>query len=198
MILRKRKKTFINLKKPLHLPSSNNSNRYASATILKGIFQQQSTNFIIQLCSIVKPPSNYFSQPITEQISLQWFFHPFPLFKILKASYANSMQLVLNHNHNHFTTHFLGPPGWAGARRNLLDFMVLERITTGSHTDNPSGHISNPPPSIPPFLCQMPFLLQPSQFILAWDRHRNTLDCIPPWLTTVIIKTLHATRNVNK
>jgi len=25
----------------------------------------------------------------------------------------------------------------------------------------------------------MPFLLQPSQFILPWDRHRNMLDCIP-------------------
>jgi len=23
----------------------------------------------------------------------------------------------------------------------------------------------------PPFLCRMPFLAQPSQFILAWDRH---------------------------
>jgi len=30
----------------------------------------------------------------------------------------------------------------------------------------------------------MPFLLQPSQFILACDRHRNMLDCIPPWLGT--------------
>jgi len=28
----------------------------------------------------------------------------------------------------------------------------------------------------------MPFLPQTSQFILAWERHRNMLDCIPPWL----------------
>jgi len=43
----------------------------------------------------------------------------------------------------------------------------------------PSGPISDPPPSIPSFLRQMPFLPQASQFILAWDRHTNMLDCIP-------------------
>jgi len=32
---------------------------------------------------------------------------------------------------------------------------------------------------IPPFLRRMPFLLQRSKFILARDRHRNMLDCIP-------------------
>ena len=40
-----------------------------------------------------------------------------------------------------------------------------------------SGLSASPPPS--PFLCQMPFLPQPSQFILAWDRHRIMLSCIP-------------------
>jgi len=44
----------------------------------------------------------------------------------------------------------------------------------------PSGLISSPPPSIPQVLRRMPFLPQPSQFILAWNRHRNVLDCIPP------------------
>ena len=49
----------------------------------------------------------------------------------------------------------------------------------GRHTDNPTGCHSIrtnqiPTSNIPsPFLCQMPFLLQPSQFILAWDRHRT-------------------------
>jgi len=47
----------------------------------------------------------------------------------------------------------------------------------GRHTDNPAGHHSirtnqRPTSLIPPFLCQMPFLLQPSQFILAWDRRQ--------------------------
>jgi len=32
--------------------------------------------------------------------------------------------------------------------------------------------ISDPPPSSPPFLCQTPFLPQPSHFILAWDRYQ--------------------------
>ena len=45
------------------------------------------------------------------------------------------------------------------------------------HTDNPARRhsmLTNQQPTslIPPFLRQMPFLLQPSQFILAWDRHQ--------------------------
>ena len=41
----------------------------------------------------------------------------------------------------------------------------------------------------------LPFLPQPSQFILAWDRHRNMLDCVPsglvtPWLGSVWLVTL--------
>jgi len=37
----------------------------------------------------------------------------------------------------------------------------------------PSGLISDPPPSPPsPILRQMPFLLQPSHFSLAWGRHQ--------------------------
>ena len=50
---------------------------------------------------------------------------------------------------------FLGPPGWAGARRELLDFMVQGKINRGRHTDHPAGHHSiqtnqcSPPPSSP-------------------------------------------------
>jgi len=32
------------------------------------------------------------------------------------------------HHHNHFMVLFPGPPGWAGARRELLDFMVQGKI----------------------------------------------------------------------
>jgi len=72
-------------------------------------------------------------------------------------------------------------------KKLLLDFMVLGRITRGAHTDNPGGRHSiwtnQQSTSInPPFLHRMPFLPQPSQFILAWERHRNMLNCIPPWL----------------
>jgi len=35
----------------------------------------------------------------------------------------------------------------------------------------PCGLISDPPPSCP-ILRRMPFLPQPSQFILTWDRHQ--------------------------
>ena len=33
------------------------------------------------------------------------------------------------YHHNRFTALFPGPPGWAGARRELLDFMVQGRLT---------------------------------------------------------------------
>jgi len=38
----------------------------------------------------------------------------------------------------------------------------------------------------------MSFLLQTSQFILAWVRHRNMLDCIPmAWCTVINEKKKH-------
>jgi len=40
-----------------------------------------------------------------------------------------------NHTpHNHFMALFPVPPGWAGARRELLDFMVQGKINSGRHT----------------------------------------------------------------
>jgi len=42
-------------------------------------------------------------------------------------------------HHNRFTALFLGPPGWAGARRELLDFIVQGEIYRGRHTDHPAG-----------------------------------------------------------
>jgi len=51
------------------------------------------------------------------------------------------------HHHNHFMALFPGPPGWASARRELLDFMVEGEINRGRHT--PSGlttaHLHHPP-----------------------------------------------------
>jgi len=69
----------------------------------------------------------------------------------------------LVHTHNRFTALFPGPPGWAGARRELLDFMVQGKINRGRHTDHPAGRHSvrtnqcQPPPS-PFFTGRMPFL----------------------------------------
>jgi len=48
-----------------------------------------------------------------------------------------------------FTALFPGPPGRAGARRELLDFMVQVKINRGRHADHPavrsSAHRHNPP-----------------------------------------------------
>ena len=58
------------------------------------------------------------------------------------------------HHHNHFTALF---PGCAGARRELLDFMVQGKIDRGRHTNHPAGRHSIrtnqcPPPPSPHFL----------------------------------------------
>jgi len=47
----------------------------------------------------------------------------------------------------------------------------------GSHTNHPNGRHSirtnqQPTSIIVPFLCQIPFMSQPSHFILAWNRHQ--------------------------
>jgi len=63
-----------------------------------------------------------------------------------------------NGHHLHTTTVFPGPPGWAGARRELLYFMVQGEINRGRHTDHPAGRHSirtnqcPPPPSPQIFL----------------------------------------------
>jgi len=49
--------------------------------------------------------------------------------------------LPQHHHHNHtapqlFYSPFPGRPGWAGARRELLDFMVQGEIYRGRHTDH--------------------------------------------------------------
>jgi len=61
---------------------------------------------------------------------------------------------MLQYYHNHFTAIFPGPPWWAGARRELLDFMVQGEINRGRHTDHPAGCHSIrtnqcPPPPFP-------------------------------------------------
>ena len=68
------------------------------------------------------------------------------------------------HTKQPFYGPFPGPPGWAGARRELLDFMVQGKINRGRHTDHPAGHHSirtNQCPPLPSplfFIGQMPFL----------------------------------------
>ena len=68
-------------------------------------------------------------------------------------------------HHNRFTALFPGPLRWAGARRELLDFMVQGNINRRRHIDHPVGCHSIqtnqcPPPPSPPhfFTGRMPFL----------------------------------------
>jgi len=53
-----------------------------------------------------------------------------------------SHQACYTHTHNHFTALFPGPPGWAGARRELLDSVVQGKIDRGRHTDHLDGRHS--------------------------------------------------------
>ena len=48
----------------------------------------------------------------------------------------------LSSTHNRFTVLFLGPPRWAIARTELLDFMVQGMINRGRHTDHLAGRHS--------------------------------------------------------
>ena len=53
--------------------------------------------------------------------------------------YVRLLQWPPHHHHNPFMALFPGPPGWAGARRELLDFMMQGEINRGRHTDHPAG-----------------------------------------------------------
>jgi len=71
------------------------------------------------------------------------------------AAYPNkfSAGTLEQPHHNRFMALFPGPPGWAGARRELLNFMVQGEINRDRHTDHPAGRHSiqtnmcSPPPS---------------------------------------------------
>jgi len=55
------------------------------------------------------------------------------------GSHGSSWKHTHTHTHHRFTAHFQGPPGLAGARRELLDFMVQGKINRGRHADHPAG-----------------------------------------------------------
>jgi len=79
-----------------------------------------------------------------------------PLRQTLRTG-KQQMSTHLPPHHNRFTALFPGPPGRAGARRELLDFMVQGKINRGRHTDHLAGHHSIrtnqcPPPPSPIFL----------------------------------------------
>jgi len=78
---------------------------------------------------------------------------------------------------------FPRPPGWAGARRELLDFMVQGKINRGRHTDHPAGRHSirtnqYPPPLSPSFFTgRMPFLPPNQQCQSTEDNFESSKQC---------------------
>jgi len=78
---------------------------------------------------------------------------------------------------------FPGPAAWAGAiRKTSSGLYGATEDNRGRYPGHPAGFYSIstnqwPTSIIPPFLCRIPFLPQPSHFILAWDRHQ--LACTP-------------------
>jgi len=103
--------------------------------------------------------------PIQQQISscldviIAYFYetvcwhhtNTYPRLHILPCT--SMYELLTTHHHIRFTALFPGPPGWAGARRELLDFMVQGEIHRCRHTNPPAGRHSirtnqcPPPPS---------------------------------------------------
>jgi len=74
-----------------------------------------------------------------------------------KVTIIFKMSFPFHRHHNRFTALFPGLPGWAGARRELLDFMMQGKINRGRHTNHPAGRhsiLTNqcPPPPTPHFL----------------------------------------------
>jgi len=84
------------------------------------------------------------------------------------------MRYIVHSYHNRFTALFPGPPRWAGARRELLDFMVQGKINRGRLTDHPAGRHSirtnqcPPPPS--PTLCIHTIITKLFPWTLLWKQ----------------------------
>ena len=101
---------------------------------------------------------------------------------------------------------FYGPlSGWARTRRDIhpltpeiIDFggswsvIILDlESNLGKCTNNPAGcypirTIDATTSIIPPVLCRMPLLPQPSQFILAWDKQICWTAYLEAWLQQLI------------
>jgi len=99
----------------------------------------------------------------------------------LSLNFQRRFEQELTHTrtHNHITTLFLGPPGWAGARRkSSCGLHGAKGDIRGRQIEHPAGRHSiqtnqRPTSIIPPFLRRMPFLPQTSNFILARDRNQT-------------------------
>jgi len=87
----------------------------------------------------------------------------------------HSIHVVLTTHTQPFYDHFFRD--YPGEPKKSSGLYGAREYNRDRHTNNPAGRhsvrINQPPTSlIPPFLRWMPFLPQPSQFILAWDKHQ--------------------------
>jgi len=100
---------------------------------------------VVVVSSRIKLPVREIGYPLYSWQLTDWWTRPWPLSKVVFWYYY--------HHHNHFTALFPRPPGRAGDRRGLLDFMMQGKINRGGHTDHPAGRHSirtnqcPPPPS---------------------------------------------------
>jgi len=74
---------------------------------------------------------------------------------------------------------FLELPGWAGARRELLDFMVHGKINKGRYTDYPAGShsiwINQCPPPPSPIFYRLDVLVATQPTLSKHWRHWRTI-----------------------
>ena len=77
-----------------------------------------------------------FSESMARRISLQ-------IYDAFSIPHKRTTAHCINRHtpHNRFTALFPGPPGWAGARRELLDFMVQAKINGGTPSGLTSAHL---------------------------------------------------------
>jgi len=84
--------------------------------------------------------------------------------------------------HNRFTALFPGPPGWAGARTELLDFMVQGKINRGRHTDHPAGRHSIRTNQCPPPPSRHINLWKLLRYYISTQRRASLLLYLSYWL----------------
>jgi len=103
-------------------------------------------------------------------------------------------------HYNHFTALFPGPPGWAGARRELLDFMVQGKINRGRYSELLAGRHSIrtnqcPAPPLPCFY--RPDALPAAQPTMSkhWRQQKIQIANNVTWEVTSSVMDTGSTKN---
>jgi len=106
-----------------------------------------------------------------------------PVFQVTSLLFAQVADKIHTHTNNHFTALWtLSGTTWVSRYQKVhctifWIFWSKMKITQAETPTiwmgcHPSRLIGAPTSAIPPFLRRMPFLTQPSQFILVWDSHQ--------------------------